>query len=287
MGVDCGSCNFVAACPEHPTGAHYGRRRDLLPGILTVTPTGLDTWRRCPREWRNALPLGIPSSDTDAGGVHGQQMHDVLRIDPRTRVVPRRRPRRRRARRERVRHRPTGCAARSTRHAHALPRSRGVARARDHRGAVLPPPDHAVHGHRALRRALGARRCARRARLQDRSGVVRPRGRRQAGAPPGVGARTARRARVASRSASRSSTWRRRCSTTPSRSSPMPTISVAIEEELRLEVAAIRQTTEFAGVADTEVCRRCRYRSICPDSTAPGVPVWPTVESEDARWSTA
>ncbi len=59
----------------------------------------------------------------------------------------------------------------------------------------------------------------------------------------------------------------------------------AIEEELRLEVAAIRETTEFAGVADTEVCRRCRYRSICPDSTVPGVPVWPTVEPEDCRGS--
>ena len=44
----------------------------------------------------------------------------------------------------------------------------------------------------------------------------------------------------------------------------------AIEEELRLEVAAIRETTEFAGVADSEVCRRCRYRSICPDSPCRG-----------------
>src|SRR6185312_13673561 len=79
-GDDCGTCAVVAACPEHRRGAHYGRRRDLLPGILHVTPTNLDTWRRCPREWRNACLFGIPSSDTDPGTVHGQQMHDVLRL---------------------------------------------------------------------------------------------------------------------------------------------------------------------------------------------------------------
>ena len=55
----------------------------------------------------------------------------------------------------------------------------------------------------------------------------------------------------------------------------------AIEHDVRREVAAIRGTTEFAGVADREVCVRCRYRSICPDSATPGVPVWPTVDSED------
>ncbi len=80
MGADCGTCNFVAACPVHPTGAHYGRKRDVLPGILTVTPTGLDTWRRCAREWRDTYLYGIPSSDTHPGTVHGQQMHDVLRV---------------------------------------------------------------------------------------------------------------------------------------------------------------------------------------------------------------
>jgi hypothetical protein len=55
----------------------------------------------------------------------------------------------------------------------------------------------------------------------------------------------------------------------------------AIEVELRREVAEIRSTTEFPGVADPEVCRRCRYRSICPDSATPGVPVWPTVAPEE------
>jgi RecB family exonuclease len=53
----------------------------------------------------------------------------------------------------------------------------------------------------------------------------------------------------------------------------------AIEEELRAIVAEIR-TERFAGVADPEVCRHCRYRSICPDSATPSEPIWPTVETE-------
>jgi hypothetical protein len=39
--------------------------------------------------------------------------------------------------------------------------------------------------------------------------------------------------------------------------------------------------SEFVGVSDPEVCKHCRYRSICPDSALPGVPVWPSVDTED------
>ena len=45
---------------------------------------------------------------------------------------------------------------------------------------------------------------------------------------------------------------------------------VAIGEELRHEVEAIRAEATFAGVGDPDVCHRCRYRSICPDSAAAG-----------------
>jgi hypothetical protein len=57
---------------------------------------------------------------------------------------------------------------------------------------------------------------------------------------------------------------------------------LAIEDDVRREVAEIRGTTEFVGISDREVCARCRYRSICPDSATPGEPVWPTVDTEDA-----
>jgi hypothetical protein len=55
----------------------------------------------------------------------------------------------------------------------------------------------------------------------------------------------------------------------------------AIEDRVRRDVLEIRSTTEFMGVADPEVCGRCRYRSICPDSATPGVPVWPMVDAEN------
>ena len=68
-----------SACPEHPTGAHFGRRRDALPGIVTLTPTSLDTWRRCPRDVaRRSTCYQVPASDGDPSPSHGQQLHDML-----------------------------------------------------------------------------------------------------------------------------------------------------------------------------------------------------------------
>jgi hypothetical protein len=54
-------------------------------------------------------------------------------------------------------------------------------------------------------------------------------------------------------------------------------------EHLAAEVVdeSIRAEATFAGVGDPDVCHRCRYRSICPDSAVAGVPMWPVVEAED------
>jgi hypothetical protein len=52
-----------------------------------------------------------------------------------------------------------------------------------------------------------------------------------------------------------------------------------IEEELRGVAAAIHDAAAaawFPGVSEHEVCATCRYRSVCPESAAPGVPTWPT-----------
>jgi hypothetical protein len=57
-----------------------------------------------------------------------------------------------------------------------------------------------------------------------------------------------------------------------------------IGTELRAVATAIRDAAaagSFPGVADAEVCRTCRYRSICPESAAPGVPTWPTPPDVD------
>jgi hypothetical protein len=55
-----------------------------------------------------------------------------------------------------------------------------------------------------------------------------------------------------------------------------------IEEELAATVTEMRAEREFRGVADAAVCARCRYRSICEDSAAPGVPSWPAADAPEA-----
>jgi hypothetical protein len=55
----------------------------------------------------------------------------------------------------------------------------------------------------------------------------------------------------------------------------------AVEQELITLVAGMRAETAWRGVADADVCRWCRYRSICPDSALPGVAGWPRVDDDD------
>ena len=56
----------------------------------------------------------------------------------------------------------------------------------------------------------------------------------------------------------------------------------AIEERLRLAVAAMWDEEEWRGCGDLAICRTCRFRSICPDSAAPGEPEWAVLAvSED------
>jgi hypothetical protein len=56
----------------------------------------------------------------------------------------------------------------------------------------------------------------------------------------------------------------------------------AIEEELRAAVEGMWKEDEWRGVNDVDVCRTCRYRSICRDSAAPGEPAWPVLTTERA-----
>jgi hypothetical protein len=39
----------------------------------------------------------------------------------------------------------------------------------------------------------------------------------------------------------------------------------------------MRDADVWPGIADPEVCRYCRFRSICPDTTMPGEPQWPAI----------
>jgi hypothetical protein len=57
----------------------------------------------------------------------------------------------------------------------------------------------------------------------------------------------------------------------------------AIDDELRDAVERMWFEEEWNGVADPDVCRTCRYRSICRDSAAPGEAAWPVLASEGER----
>jgi hypothetical protein len=269
----------VSACPEHRKGAHYGRKGDLLPGILHVTPTALDTWRRCPREWRDHQLFGIPASDTDPGGVHGQQLHDALHMI----------------------HVEGSC--------HDLEHVGDVLvrRALDHDDRLwgeierhatrCPDPAEAV-GHEVTRARFSSHpttpfmATARIDALWVHDGLLDARDFKSGQVWS---------ERVADDKQARLQAWilapladarglRLRISfehlaaevvDDPEPFEPDADDLAAIEDEVRREVAAIRGTTEFVGIADPELCGRCRYRSICPDSATPGVPVWPTVDIED------
>ncbi|MCU1456931.1 MAG: nuclease superfamily [Actinomycetia bacterium] len=51
----------------------------------------------------------------------------------------------------------------------------------------------------------------------------------------------------------------------------------AIGVELAAVVTAMRADDAFTGHAEPELCARCRYRSLCSESLAPGEPSWPAV----------
>jgi hypothetical protein len=55
---------------------------------------------------------------------------------------------------------------------------------------------------------------------------------------------------------------------------------VEVEEKLRATVELMWAEEEWKGVKDADVCRTCRYRSICRDSAAPGEPAWPVLSSD-------
>jgi hypothetical protein len=281
MGADCATCAFVAACPEHPLGVHVSTRRgDLLPGILSVTPTALDTWRRCPREWRNTYLLSIPASDAGSAPVHGQKMHDVLRLvheqgscrdaahvddvlaghgfedDDRVRAELARHVRRCPERAEALGHEIT----RARFHRRPFPVFMASARLDAlwvHDGFL------AAHDYKTGRRWTDRVADDAQARLQ--AWVLAP-------LADALGLRV----RVVFEQLAAEVV------DDPEPFEPDADDLAAIGEELRAAVESIRLETAFAGVADVEVCGACRYRSICPDSAVAAEPNWPLVEGPAA-----
>jgi hypothetical protein len=276
-GDDCGGCKFVSACPEHPRGANYGRRRDHLPGILSLTPTSLGAWRRCPREWHDRYVLAVPASDGDPSPSHGQQLHamlghihdtgscrdathvdDVLAAhgldsDERTRAEianhVRRCPDPARAIGHEITvarfHRLPMPFFMATARIDALWVHDGVLDARDYKtGRVWS--DVVAHDEQARLQAfvLAPRAAAAGLRLRITFEHLAP-----------------------------------EVADDPAPFEPDDDDVAAIEEELRVVVAEIRNE-QFDGVGDADLCMHCRYRSICPDSAAPSEPIWPAVADD-------
>ena len=56
---------------------------------------------------------------------------------------------------------------------------------------------------------------------------------------------------------------------------PDPDELADIGARLHAAVTAMHAEEAWAGVDDETVCGTCPYRSVCPDSAAPGTPGWP------------
>jgi RecB family exonuclease len=249
----------------------------LLPEILPLSASALETWRRCPREYFDAHVLGLPESDAGRAPDYGNLVHAML---------------------ERI-HRDGSC--RDVSHVeevlalHGIPSDDAVAGAVARHAQRCPSP--VEHERHELETARFHRRpppmfmaTGRLDAVWQHDGLLEvrdyktgslvtertaedPRARLQAWLAAPIAERRGLRIRV------RYEYLAPEVADDPEPFEPDAEDLEAIGEELRGVAAAIRAAAsagEFQGVAEHEVCGTCRYRSICRDSAAPGVPTWPT-----------
>jgi hypothetical protein len=280
-GRDCASCKFVPRCPAHDLrGSMMTRRDDLLPAVLTLSPTALETWHRCPREWRNHRLLGLPDSDPQHGTSHGLYLHDLLR------------------------HVHEHGSCHDPRHvSEVIAANGGDARAAEEiqRHAARCPVDAQAIGHESewVRVNPSPPVFLASARLDAvwlRDGVLEvrdyktgqrvietiqddPRARLQAWVAAPRALQHDARLRI------RYEYLAAEVTEDPEPWEPDDEELAQIDLELRETVAAMRAQAashEWAGVADPDVCGRCRYRSICPESATPSEPAWASIELSPA-----
>jgi len=239
--------------------------------IVSLTPTSIETWARCRRQFLLGNVLGVPASNSIATPDLGQQVHELLRFlhergschDPahveETLHTHGAASDLHRAMFERHAAR---CPATSEREAHEIDV------ARFHR---FPAPMFMVQAridaiwvHDGL---LDARDYKTGRRFYDRV-ADDPSARVQAFALAPYARRRSLRLRL------RYEYLAPEVEDDPEPFEPADDDLDAIGEELRLAVAAMHNETEWKGCAEVAVCRTCRYRAICPDSAAPGVPEW-------------
>ena len=262
------------------TASRPGQRRHRAPGGRPTDPDLARDLAPMSAAWRNQYLLSIPASDDTGSAEHGRRLHDVLRFvhehgsctdaDHVRSVVD-----------------ADGGSNRLGEEiaAHAAPVPGRDGRAGWSRARSRPLPSRAVaalHGDGAHRRRVGARRHARRPRLQDRddAGTRRSRRIRRPGCRPGSSRRSRR--RVGLRLRLRYEYLSPDVDEDPPAWEPEPDELLEVEENLRTVVDAIRAEEAWHGVADATVCGYCRFRSICPDSAVTSTSTWPAIELDDA-----
>ena len=276
-GADCGQCAFHKGCAEFPRAMRVGmiRRASLLPGVLSITPSSIEAWHRCRRLWRDQYLLSLPPSDDAAPGVHGQQVHDLLRLlhqqgpcdDP-----------------DRIDDVVAAHGASARVHAELTDHARRC------------PIGAQSYGHEVTRARLHSKRpsfvaSARIDAAWIHDGLLDVRDYKTGGAST---------ERVADDRRARLQAWvmapvadarglRLRIryeqlaveiDDDPEDWEPDDDDLHAIGGELVALVTEMREETAWAGIADPGTCKYCRYRSICPASAAPGLPAWPRIDDD-------
>ena len=274
-GAGCRWCKHLAGCPAH-SGAVRVRapRGDLRPGILRITPTSIDSWRRCRRSWWLG-ELNVPASDETGSPDHGQLVHDVLRFvhlrgschdAAHVDEVLESHGGSERLRDEIARH-AERCPSPTDALGHEISLARFTpARPALHSFLVTARLD-AVWVHDGLldardykTGAVRTPRVADDARAWLQAWVLVPYAEQH-----GLRLRL-RYEHLAAEIDEEPEPWE-----------PDAEELAALEDRLRTEVVAMREERDFAGIADASVCSHCRYKSICRDSAAPGEPTWPEV----------
>lgn len=251
----------------------------LLSEIVDLTPTAFEAWRRCVRSFLLGQLLALPASDPPPSAHEGLLVHELLRLihehgsvhdrdhvedvlaahgadNDHYRALVARHARRAPAEHERAAHEV------SVARFHHLPAPMYMATARIdavwiHDG-LLDARDYKTGG-------LYFERVADDARARVQAWILAAYAIRR-----GLKLRL-RYEFLAAEVADDPEPWE-----------PEPDEIEAMESELTATVADLwnrAKTDEWPGVADPEVCSRCRFRSICADSAAPGEPTWPAVSA--------
>lgn len=276
-GVACTGCRYLARCPAHP-GATNGlsARGGLAPGVIVLQASAVDVWRSCPRRFRNRQLLHLPASNVDVGPETGNLTHRLLELVHRADTEPDA------ASVERVLQ-ETGVNSphiESMLHAHLARRPREAAPVGFERTLVRTsgrpaPPFLAAARLDALWEHDGLLdvRDYKTGRVWYPNVAEDPQARVQAWVAAPEADRRGVQVRV------RYEHLALDADEEPEPFAPEADDLDAIEHELRTIATEIRTADavgDYPAASDPEVCIRCEFRAICPESATPADPVWPT-----------